>query len=288
MLTNSHIKKLLLKIFFSLTIIILSPQISFCWNVTEYDGYVRAEEGYNGGYKFTLALTSDGKYPYSFWQIEATSENLQKWIELSNISDLKYELFVDGNHEGANYSINLTYDKGSNFAFIRGYLSEPLLKAIQKGTSLSIRYKNLLDRNSLSLISLDISGSGSAINDLKIANEKSIRDKLNREYAYIGIASLIGLFVVVKILGWAFRKTKTIAKTVTNTSHEISVIVKNKVAEARRNRLYNKIEESVLDEIVREAVRQAIREGVKPDAIKLCTECFGGGCHQCDNKGWTA
>lgn len=118
--------------------------------------------------------------------------------------------------------------------------------------------------------------------------ENTITKNRIREYIYIGIASLIGLLVAFLILRWAFRKTKAIAKKVTNTTHEVSVIVKNKVEEARRNRLYNKMEESALDEIVREAVRQAMREGVEPDAIKLCTECLGGGCNQCGNKGWTA
>lgn len=131
MLTNRYIKQLLNKMFFPLLILLLSPQVSFCWNVTEYDGYVRAEEEYNDGYKFTLALPSHGQFSNKdpFWQIEATSD-LQKWIKLSNISTLKYEVFVDGNPADAGYSIELKYYVDSNSALIRGHLSEPLLKAI--------------------------------------------------------------------------------------------------------------------------------------------------------------
>lgn len=282
-------------------IVLLFPQIGNCWNVVQYKSggidYVSAVAGYdNGGYKLKLEQPCAGELSWidrPVWEIQANS-NIKEWIELSNNSLSTYDLYIDSNPSNSGQSINLIYDIGSNTATIKGNLSQSLLSGFERGNAASIKYQNYLDSNR-TLVSLSLKGSSNAIqeanrqcNALGEAYDRLVKEEEQQKLIYFGIASFIGLIIAFMVLRWAFRKTKLIAKKVSNKSQEISIIVQNKVDEARRNRVYNKIAESALDEIVREAVRQAMREGIRPDDINICPKCLGEGCDHCDGKGWSS
>ena len=282
-------------------IILFFPQIGLCWDVVQYqrDGidYVSAVEEYNGGYKLVLEKPCAGFNPdfallYSpTWEIQAKS-NIKKWIELSSSGFLTYDLYIDSNPSNSDQSIKLTYDIGTNTATIKGDLSQSLLIGFERGNSASVKYQTFLD-SSNTLVSLSLKGSRNAIqeanrqcNVLGEEYDRLVKEQEQKKLIYFGIASFIALIIAFMVLRWAFKKTKLVAKKVSNKSQEISIIVQNKVDEARKNRVYNKISESALDEIVREAVRQAMREGIRPDDI--CPKCLGEGCDQCDGKGWSS
>ena len=279
---------------------LLLPQVGHCWDVVQHKGvgvdYVSAVAEYDGGYKLKLEQPCAGDLSWAagpIWEVQATS-NLKEWIELSNNSLFKYDLYIDGNPSSSGQSIKLTYDIGSNTASVKGNLSQSLLSGFERGKTVSIKYQNYLGSNSSrTLVSLSLKGSRSAIqevnrqcNVLGESYNRLVKEQEQQKLIYFGIASFIGLIIAFIVLHWVFRKIKLIAKKVSNKSQEISIMVQNKVDEARRNRVYNKIAESALDEIVREAVRQAMREGIRPDDINICPKCFGEGCDYCEGKGW--